>query len=205
MAATRLSRLAGRGRSIWANSALARVSLGLLSMAFCQSCIVADPPEYREPVRTRPLLDTYSAVPSITQILTWNTGQPRIPISVGVRSEDAGTGLSIRLFLDYGTPVEVLQNSRPLPASTYDQARKIEFDWLPIWRSTIPPNSTSNTCHTLTLIVAHSDSFLQADDLHLDPSRAGDDAAIMSWWVNYNAADPSSLSDCPSRLPSVVP
>jgi hypothetical protein len=176
---------------------LARASLGVLLMAFCQSCIVADPPEFRDPVRTRPVLNTYSAVPSPRQVLVRSPGQQAIDFAIDVQSEDAGEPLGVRFILDYGTPNPPYARSQSYAASTYDQVRTISLPWLP------PTNLTG--CHVLSMIVAHANTFEDSDSNQLIPERAALDAAIMNWWVNFVPPGPgqNTLVDCPDSLPTV--
>jgi len=169
-------------------------------MLVTQSCIVADPPQYRDALRTRPLLDTYKALPPTQQVLVVHTDDPNaVKVSVPVRSEDAGEYLAGRLFLDYqvqpgpGTAGELLLRPFRIPPSTYDDSsRSADAPWT-------PRPLTSPGCHLLTLIVAHESTFIGADQNRLDPAKAGDDAAIINWWVNV---DPTTdlihtLVNCP--------
>lgn len=165
-------------------------------MVIASSCIVADPPEYRDPVRTRPLLEVYKATPLISNIVVYTPNTPPINFSVPVRSEDAGEDLSAVTFVDYGTNVEKFVNIQTIAASTYDQSREIPLKWTP----------TDDKCHVFSLIVAHVRSFLSGDGVHLDPDKAGDDAAIVSWWVNVNPPnnEVNTLRDCPrTGLPTL--
>jgi hypothetical protein len=159
-------------------------------MLVAEACIVADPPEYREPVQTRPLLEVYKATPTIADIVVWTTGMPLINFAIPVRSEDAGEALNAVEFTDYGTSKERFINGQTVPASTSDLSRDIVFTWTP---------SVTAGCHIFTLIVAHVSSFQKANNTHLDPTRAGDDAAIVSWWANINPPDNTvnTLMDCP--------
>ena len=55
---------------------LARLSLlSGLSMLLASSCIVADPPEFLDPVQTRPVLDIGQADPGTSQVLVVQTGE----------------------------------------------------------------------------------------------------------------------------------
>ena len=179
-------------------------------MLFAQSCIVADPPEYRAPGQTRPVLNVYGAVPTATQVLEVSTMPPKTAttLTVQVRSEDAGEPLRAVLFLDY----QVMENLDPnnfqpgektlisltIPASTYSNTGRVfEYPWLP---------STTSGCHFLSLIVAHHNSFLQSsDEVHLNPRFANDDAAIVTWTVNVNPPDDGSLPNCPTNTLPTVP
>ena len=203
VAATPLSRSTPGVPRIWAVSRLAwRSLMAVSSMVLTQSCIVADPPEYKDPVRTRPFLDVYKAVPLTQNVLVVYTKDPllmsgTIVISVPVRSEDAGEDLNGHFFIDYGVPppqekklVTVL-----IPASTYDvTSRSAHWDWQP------KANPPSDGCHVLTLVVAHKSSFKSGDQDHLDPAMASEDAAIVSWWVNVNPLPgmAQTLSNCPT-------
>ncbi|MET0791101.1 MAG: hypothetical protein ABW061_06225 [Polyangiaceae bacterium] len=163
-----------------------------------QGCVVADPPEYQEPVQTLPLLEVYKAVPSTTDIVVWSTGSPAVNFSIPVRSEDAGEPLAAYTFTDYGTSQERFYNGQNVAASTYDQkSRNIVISWTP---------GVSPGCHIFTLVVAHRSSFQSADAVHLDPAKAGDDAALVSWWANINPTDNdvNTLKDCPrAGLPTL--
>ena len=200
-AVTRLSRAGRVSRKITGVFRLAWRSLLLVSMMLvAQSCIVADPPEYRAPGQTRPLLNVYSADPPATRALvvyTNTTPKVGVQFNIQVRSEDAGEDLRAIFFLDYQIDrIDPYQfgedrlNSQTIPASTYDQTRTIRYTWYP---------STSNGCHFLSLIVAHHNTFLQTDEDHLDPRLAADDAAIVTWTVSVNPTVDGTLTNCPSN------
>ena len=201
LAATRLSGRAGDLRKIRAVSRLAWRSLMLLAMVLAESsCIVADPPEYRAPQRTRPLLNVYGAGPTVTRALVV-TSSPKVAtkFSVTVQSEDAGEELRAVLFIDYQLPGERSLGAKSIPASTYDKTgRNINFDW--------SPKASDAGCHFLSLVVAHRDSFLIAENEdQLIPTKAEEDAAIITWTVNIDPVDASNtLPNCPSRT-TVVP
>lgn len=171
-------------------------------MLSAQSCIVADPPEYRAPGRTRPVLNMYSAVPTATQALVVDistSSNSATKFSVKVRSEDAGEPLRASFFLDYQIKQnlpdqrgEVLLVSKLIPASTYDNdGRSFDYTWTP---------AGTQGCHFLTLVVAHRDTFKTDDEAHLDPRYADDDAALVTWTTNVvkSVADGSTLANCPS-------
>jgi hypothetical protein len=192
------TRLSGRWPVIGkaaALSRLARVSLlgSTLMLLATSSCIVADPPEYQNPVQTRPVLDVYQANPRTSRVLVVNTSD-QVPISVPVRSEDAGEDLSAHFYVDYGIvgPNGLPQNSQTIAASTYaDTTREVTLTWK-------VPMLDKGGCHLLTLIVAHRTSFLKSDNDILDPAKADTDAAIINWWLNVNATSASTLVDCPT-------
>jgi hypothetical protein len=162
-------------------------------MLLASSCIVADPPEYVQPLRTRPVLDVGLAVPGTSQVLVVHTGD-NVGFSVPVRSEDAGEDLRAVFFLDQGPGSRgVFQNSQRVPASTYsDTTRPVTFPW------TVP---TLAGCHLMTLTVAHSSSFQADHEDVLDTQNHADDAAIVNWWLNAPAPGTldSTLVDCPTK------
>lgn len=173
-------------------------------MLFAEGCIVADPPEYRAPGQTRPVLNMYSAVPTATQALVIDAASPNLAtnFTVQVRSEDAGEPLSASFFLDYqidpnfdeGVKGETNLSLQQLAASTYDnEGRFFKYPWV--------PGKEIKGCHFLTLIVAHSNRFLDNDQFHLNPATADDDAALATWTVNVvrTPADAGTLVNCPSR------
>lgn len=167
-------------------------------MVFCQSCIVADPPEYRDALRTRPLLDAFSAAPSTYRVINWSPSDLNpIKFSVQVQSEDANEELAVRFFLDYGTENQAVPSTQSLPASTYEVKREITFDW--------SPQRSLKDCHVMSLIVAHDGTFERGNGNLLDKEKAADDAAILNWWVNINPDNPAAntLANCPTTLPTV--
>lgn len=195
-----VTRLSWRGSSALGFGAIFALAwrslLGLSTMLVLPSCIVAEPPEFTDAVRTGVFLDSQSAVPRTDNVLVvFKNDMLGVPITVPVRSEDAGEDLYVRFFLDYGVPsVEVRLGGYPLPPSSYDDTKRaasLQF---------VPRSSTSKGCHLLTLIVAHKSSFkLTGDDSYLDPMTSSSDAAILHWRVNV---DPdidnlNTLINCP--------
>ena len=166
-------------------------------MLVAQGCIVADPPEYQAPGRTRPLLNVYGASPTATQALVVLTNPPVAhKFSIQVRSEDAGEELRAIFWLDYQFPGEDSLVGIKIPASTYDDpGRNIRFDWYPI------PGKYSAGCHFLSLVVAHRNSFyLETQEDHLIPKEAEVDAAIVTWTVNLDPVGAeNTLANCPSK------
>lgn len=205
VSATRVSRRSRSDRWIPAISGLAWRSLRALAiMCASTGCIVADPPEYREPIRTRPLLEVYKASPATTDIVVWTPASAPVGgfiiFTIPVRSEDAGEDLSAVSFIDYGAGrAEKPYLPQNITASTYDNARNIQFKWN-------PTTTSSDGCHVFSIIVAHRSSFNPQDTNHLLPDRAGDDAAIVSWWINVNPPNNAfnTLTNCPqAELPSL--
>jgi len=195
--ATRLSRQTRDMREISGVFGLARRSLCLVViMLSSQSCIVADPPEYRSPQQTRPVLNMYSAVPPAIYALVLSSAvanNPSTSFTVQVRSEDAGEDLRALFFLDYQLPGQRKLGGKQISASTYlDTGRDIHFEWV--------PDKKDAGCHFASLVVAHTDSFLKETEDKLDPKKADDDAAIATWTVNVDPPANFALENCPSPI-----
>jgi len=194
--ATRLSWWWSSSRPNWRRLRLACESLLVLSiMTQVASCIVADPPQYTDPVQTRPELAVYSAKPSVYQVVVVQTPSASSPsFTVPVRSEDAGEQLLVNFWRDYGTSSKKFIDSKFIAASTYDDTsdRAISYTWTTV-------SLDDSGCHTFSMVVAHLDSY-QTPQV-LDTKKADTDAALITWWVNVNP-DPNALttlSGCPSR------
>ncbi len=160
-------------------------------------CIVADPPQYRDPVQTRPVLDTASAVPLAAQVLVVDSDKKvGVNFTVPVRSEDAGETLFARFVLDYGAASEDTLLPQKIPASTYaDTSRSAKYTgWV--------PKANLKDCHVITLIVAHESTFTNRNFELLDPMKSGQDAAFLNWWVNIDPALDAiqTLKNCPVPL-----
>ncbi|HEX3851000.1 MAG TPA: hypothetical protein VHW01_08540 [Polyangiaceae bacterium] len=175
-------------------------------MTSVTSCIVANPPDFTDPTQTPPELNVYGTTPLLNHILVVKSGQI-VPLTVPVRSEDAGEDLTAIFFLDYGTPNSFPINQQTISASTYNGPdRDINTSWTVVLRDPCsagqqcPPQA----CHTLTLVVAHRSSFQNSDATLLDPGKAKTDASFVQWWVNANAPDDAqtTLTDCP--VPSLT-
>ncbi len=195
-AATALSGRAPRRRRIAGVLRLARLSLlGSSIMLLASSCIVADPPEYQSPARTRPALDVYKATPTTSLVLVVNTND-LVKISVPLRSEDAGEQLTGVFLVDYNAGSSgLLQNVQKIAASTYaNDQRAVTLDWT-------VPSLPVHGCHLLSLIVAHESSFMLNPSYVLNADAASSDAAIINWWMNVDvdAGTPAStLEHCPT-------
>ncbi len=185
--------LSGRARWFGPTAAVLRLArASLLSssiMLLATSCIVADPPEYQPPVRTRPALDVYQATPTTSRVLLVNKNDV-VKISVPLRSEDNGEELTGVFLVDSG----LLQNVQTIAASTYaNDQRAVTLDWT-------VPELPKHGCHLLSLIVAHKSSFKTNPNYVLDTNFANGDAAIINWWMNVDV-DPSmasTLENCPT-------
>ncbi|MEO6599675.1 MAG: hypothetical protein ABIQ16_07365 [Polyangiaceae bacterium] len=166
-------------------------------MSVTAGCIVADPPVSRDPVQTRPVLDTASAVPLSAQVLVVISGDKNgVKFTVPVLSEDAGENLFARFVLDYGAVSEDTLVSQRIPASTYTDTSRSAL--LPGWI----PKATLKDCHVVTLIVAHESTFTNGNIAKLEPTKARQDAVFMNWWVNIDPALDAiqTLKNCPVPL-----
>jgi hypothetical protein len=196
-----VSRLGANERGFSPVLPLARPSLlGLSTMLFATSCIVADPPEYHDPVQSRPQLIVYRADPPTQQILLVDPNSSLgTNFNVPFRSEDSGEDLTGVFFLDYQvSPGERFQGSLNLTASTFDNTeRAATFTWRPV--------GIEFGCHYLSLVVAHRSSFLDGDTIHLDKTKGEKDAAIVTWVVNIGpaAGQEHTLINCPVSTPPV--
>ena len=111
-------------------------------------------------------------------------------------SSDLGEDLRAIFFLDYGSARQSKLLGRTIPASTYEnKTRAAELPWLPIVPMDVAPG-----CHFVTLVVAHESSFLSSNDERLDPTKAPDDASLLTWTVNIDPSPdaPNTLVNCPS-------
>jgi hypothetical protein len=194
--ATGLSRFLAATREKPGFLRLAWQSLAWLSiMTLVTSCVVADPPQYSDPVRTRPELSSYSAKPPISLVVIIPTPSPATPtFKVPIRSEDAGETLLANFWLDYGSAKQKFINSQFIPPSTYNDTtdRFITFLWTNV-------SADDAGCHTFSMVVAHVSSF-PTNPQDLDPVKGDQDGALISWWVNVNPAADSlyNLVNCPS-------
>ncbi len=185
-AATGVSHLApGRSARCRGFFRLARGSLSLLAMCSALAgCIVAGPPDYKDPTQTPPVLDLNGADPSILQIIERAPGE-QITFKIKVRSEDAGDDLIALLYIDYGATTQALEANQTIAASTFDDTnREVNFAW------TVP--NIQRGCRQLTLLVTHTKhtSILGPTD--------NNDIALVTWFLNV--ADPDGtnvLAQCP--------
>jgi hypothetical protein len=136
----------------------------------------------------------YQADPTTSKVLVVYTND-QVPISVPVRSEDAGEDLTAHFFIDYlAVTPNVSFNTQTIPASTYsDDSRVISLKWT--------VNVGPPTCHLLSLVVAHRSSFRLDNQDVLLPDKAATDVAIINWWLNVNPSPDatSTLVGCPTN------
>jgi hypothetical protein len=145
-------------------------------------CVLSDPPEYGTVKQTPPFLQLDKADPSPYHLTTLNVNEVE-PISVAVRSEDAGDPLSATLFLNYApNAVGAELTSREVAASVLeDDTREISISWTP----------QNEGCHQLTMVVTHKKN-LTNDNRPIDLS----DVAYVTWW--YLITDPSANDPTPT-------
>ena len=152
-----------------------------------QGCIVSDPPVFEEPEKTPPFLDLAAADPPIFEVLQRGPAQP-VPINVTFHSEDAGTYLQAKLFLNFQTPLEEEQGSSILFPGTFSEERTIRIAWT-------TPSVTKSTCEQLTLQVTHVSNLDNLTNELIDKSDVG----LAVWWVEIQVegSDPAALENCP--------
>lgn len=146
-------------------------------------CVLSDPPEYGTVKQTPPFLQLDKADPSPYHVTTLNVNEVE-PISVAVRSEDAGDPLSATLYLDYVPNAEAVNEltSREVAASVLeDDTREISISWTP----------QSAGCRQLTMVVTHKKN-LTKDNRPIDLT----DVAYVTWW--YLITDPTKNDPTPT-------
>lgn len=173
---------------------LARTSLVVLfASMLTESCLLPEPPSYREPERTPPFL--WGPIPATIEVQSVNSGDP-FNISVNLRSEDAGEDLVALLFLNY--LVEGQQSGgfswTPVKAGTLSEERHIEIS---SWQ--VPERQTPGTCEQLSLIVSHLSNY-GSGGLPMDDS----DVAILTWWLDINGTE-QTLASCAKSRNEVSP
>ncbi|MFZ5896772.1 MAG: hypothetical protein ACOY0T_37290 [Myxococcota bacterium] len=194
---TALSHLGnGRDHESSGKARLARLWLSsFASMAFLSGCIVADPPQYRDPERTPPILNLAHATPPMNSVIVIDRTDTlivndKVMVEVPMRSDDLGEQLYAVLHLDYTFDSSEVLDVQRVPAGTLsDPERTIR-----VQRDLI----TDPGCHTLTLLVAHESSF---DNAFLLLPEAQNDTAVATWWMNIievPGQDPYTLVDCPN-------
>lgn len=168
--ATSLSEVAGGARPAARRfAALAWASLGLVSAAMSTGCLITDPPQFKPPKHSRPLLDATTADPDPGAVLRveeseiQNGTKSAIKFSADVISQEdsADTGSAFQqleawLYIDYGSDADPLQPysfairaNKIQPASSSDQKRRVEATWRPGLQR------VDAGCHTVTLVVSH--------------------------------------------------
>jgi hypothetical protein len=163
------------------------------------ACLISDPPTYRDPEQTPPMLITALADPPTTQIVTMDL-VPELQIttkefSVPVRSEDAGEPLVAALYKNYDPTQkspDPAGKTTLIAASTFDDKVERRASGT---LSVDGTDATSTGCRQVTLVVTHQNNFFTQQD--------SSDVAQVTWWVNLvNPLFPSDegLSDCVKKV-----
>lgn len=160
--ATPLSRSGGRALPIRRLALLACASLSLGVAVMSSGCLITDPPQFKLPTHTRPLLDPTFADPDPGAVKVVRESQIQTPITFSaevISQEDAAdTGgayqrLEAWLYIDYGSTLDPqLPYSFAIPASIKvgtNGKRRVSATWRPA-----SPYSDLG-CHRATLVVSH--------------------------------------------------
>jgi hypothetical protein len=177
---------------------LRKTTLGgvFLAALLCWGCLVEPAPDYGPPEQTAPVLIHTSADPPLSQIIKVSTvGEPPLPLSILVRSEDVGEQLAASWFLNYGLAGESKDEDwldwRIVAPSTYDdESRSVSFTWTVV-------RSVPAGCNQISVVVTH---LLNFDDVKHKPKDATRDTDVATWWVNVDGDElaPNTLEDCPT-------
>lgn len=194
---TPLSRV-GRRRlhSIRRIALLACASLGLVVAAMSSGCLITDPPQFKLPTHSKPLLDQTTADPdpALVKLVQNADLTKKITFSAEVTSQEDPPGTSdfdtlhARLYIDYGTPNEFQAYRYALPTTirTTDGKRRVSADWIPAsWP--VGPG-----CHRATLIVMHA-----FDDFTQCPTCPGDYSTITWQLLRCDMSEPPSCDALP--------
>jgi hypothetical protein len=161
------------------------VGFGLASL-FSTGCLVAEAPEYGPPRKTAPAIDMLSVDPPPFAVLQLR--RPVVqPISLRIRSEDAGDGLVAFLYLDYlssSHPDRDFIRAWPFPPAT----RELSMQWQ-------VNEDITDGCHQLTLFLTHESNYDIGENTYKSPN----DVDSITWWMNVDPAeDPNTLVGCPT-------
>ncbi|HEX3594647.1 MAG TPA: hypothetical protein VHU80_06085 [Polyangiaceae bacterium] len=132
---------------------MARLSLLTLTMTSAVGCLDA-PPEYSEPTRNPPVIQSSGVHPSTTILNIYSA--PIIEFDVPFRADDVGLTLQALFVLDQEigpaqgiSRQDVDPDSRPFA----EQDRVVTYPWT--WEG------TPTGCHTMTAIITESDNISQ--------------------------------------------
>jgi hypothetical protein len=174
---------------------LACASLALGIAAMSSGCLITDPPQFKLPTHTKPLLDATSANRDPAEVIVVDGNDVHTPItfSVEVTSQEdpAGTSdfdtLNARFFIDYGTPDDFKAFLHSVPTkivTTPDGKRQVIAQWFPA------SQPVGSGCHRATMFVMHAvDPFTQC------PTCA-DDYSTLTWKILR--CDQTTMDDCAS-------
>lgn len=145
-------------------------------------CLITDPPQFKLPAHTRPLLDATTANrdPSDVVVIDETNAHTPVTFSVDVISqEDVSENsefhkLQARFFIDYGAPADLkpyLYLGPTQITSSPDGKRRVTAQWFP------DAQPVGSGCHRATLFVMHAvDSFTQCP-------LCADDYSTLTWKI----------------------
>jgi hypothetical protein len=169
-------------------SALARLSLGALSLAMLPSCLVDDPPPYAEPQRTPPRLVYHLAWPPLGEIIKARAPD-LVPFSIPVASEDVGEPLVAQFYVN-----EQFNNYVTLSPSTADVERTISFSY--------PVQRLEGYCHRFRIRVGHASNLPDGNGAPVNNV----DLAEVYWLAYLNVpSDQMTGPDCFFREMETTP
>ena len=157
-------------------------------------CLVADAPNYGPPEQRPPVINAQEVIPTpFALIVVASATAPAIPITVPVRSEDAGEPLTGLLYVDYGLEKQWFWDQDPIPPGSFDELDR-SYNTTFQLDSRVTPG-----CHTLTVFITHESNFDGEKDIIIDSRNF--DVASVTWWMNVMPADPTApgtLEGCPT-------
>jgi hypothetical protein len=173
-----------------------------LSTMTAASCLITTDPTYEPPPKTAPFFLPDTASPNADRVLQVNDATSGLKFSALMQSEDAGTELDARLYLDYGTAATsgkvyklLIDAKQPPPGSWSDGPREVSATYFGEFES------MDDGCHRFTLMVIHGNF----DDDTGCPEEDGDYAT--QTWIVQNCGDaaidnclPFDASLCPAVL-----
>jgi hypothetical protein len=129
--------------------------LAVLGATTMSSCLVVSDPQFDAPIRRAPVFLPDRATPDSRRVIKIDQTTPSVDFVAPFVSEDVGTDVETRLFIDYGVPTGdnkfvslILGNV--IPAGTLEDGERIAKA---TWRS--DQATLSPGCHRMTLVVAH--------------------------------------------------
>lgn len=163
-------------------------ALALGSALASSGCLVPEAPEYGPPGQTTPIIEWQNVIPPLHRVLVLNHGDTPVGFSIPVRSEDAGEGLVLFLWVDYFTGGRRLRTWEA-PPSTSSETRNIPATWE-------ITTEVQAGCRQLSMFVTHFSNY----DISTEKARDDRDVASVTWWANVNpASDPNTLVNCPGE------
>lgn len=164
-------------------------ALGLL----LSGCLVNAPEELEAQERVPPKFFVLTAAPTVFELLLMDEATSNPEFTVSYTSEDLGEPVTARLYWDWGKREPLsLGVSTEGGHSLEDGAQEMR---VVLDRDRLPPQERG--CHTVTMVIAHSDNFDQSGSntpIPADESKAD----FITWWVLYNSPlNETTLAQCP--------